>query len=313
MEPRPSYITLINEFWTRYEKGGITAKEAVAYLYVLHRINLNRWEKVSISDKRMAESVGVSQGYIYKLKAELTSLGIEIETKRIGRSQCTFYSLKNVKLDDSQPTSQPPLLGREKISQPTSRPTSQLGRELGCESDFHIILDNKTKDIRPTTTEGAQEVLLEEAPAEKFLPSKIEQKTDAEIDSETTAQTAEVRRRFFAPESVTLLEQFCMGSKCDPAELRELTDQVLAEWQLTQTRHTAPDGTLDYGSAVRHLLNTVRIKLRVLRQEQRQGGSREERRANLYNAAVRQMRDAIENPGHRSPDGYDGPEDQRPF
>ncbi len=312
MEPRPSYITLINEFWARYQKGGINQREALAYLYVLHRINLNRWEKVAISDKRLADGAGCSQGYVFKLKPVLIELGIKIETKRVGRSQSTFYSLKNVKLDDSQPTSQPPILGCEKISQPISRPNIG-GCEVGCERDFHIILDNKTKDIRPTTTEGAQEVLLEEAPAEKFLPSKIEQKTDAEIDLETTAQTAEVRRRFFAPESVTLLEQFCMGSKCDPAELRELTDQVLAEWQLTQTRHTAPDGTLDYGAAVRHLLNTVRVKLRVLRKEQRQGGSREERRANLYNAAVRQMRDAIENPGHRSPDGYDGPEDQRPF
>lgn len=53
------------------------------------------------------------------------------------------------------------------------------------------------------------------------------------------------------------LESFCMHNRTDPGQLRQLVDEIFAEWELANEKDISE----------RHLINTLRIKLNIRRYE----------------------------------------------
>lgn len=122
------------------------------------------------------------------------------------------------------------------------------------------------------------------------------------------SQSAEIYNHVFGQGDSPLMEQFCINNRFTPDQVRQAARAVLAEWQLTGVTHTDAAGRLDYSDAIRHLFNTMRYRLNDI---VRRPKTREELRAELLGAAVRQMQDALENPEPYHEEEI--PEEFRPF
>ena len=61
---------------------------------------------------------------------------------------------------------------------------------------------------------------------------------------------------FFKPEHQATLEQLCMNNGTDVTTLKRYAAEIVSEWAITKETHK------DYNEAAKHLINTLRIKIK---------------------------------------------------
>lgn len=92
---------------------------------------------------------------------------------------------------------------------------------------------------------------------------------DVVADNCTHAQEKELNRKFleafFDPTRQAQIEVICMQLHTDPETLRKEAEEVIAEWELTETTHD------NYKEQAQHLINQLRIKYRSKLQENGRG------------------------------------------
>lgn len=92
---------------------------------------------------------------------------------------------------------------------------------------------------------------------------------DVVADNCAHAQEKELNRKFleafFDPTRQAQIEVICMQLHTDPETLRKEAEEVIAEWELTETTHD------NYKEQAQHLINQLRIKYRSKLQENGRG------------------------------------------
>lgn len=89
-----TYINLINDFWDKYAQEPISTPAAMVYLYLLNRINRDRWEPIFISNSELAKGANIGRRSLPAYKVEIAGAGLlTIEDQGEGRTAGTVYGL----------------------------------------------------------------------------------------------------------------------------------------------------------------------------------------------------------------------------
>ncbi len=278
MTPKRTYINLINDFWDMYSKESIKTSAAMVFFYLLHRINRNRWQPVFISDKELADEVGVSRFRLAEYKALLKEKNlIEIESGGRGKNAGTIYGIPKEKKPESSEENVPngsfncpdgdilkedsncpngDILGGGSncpdgdILKPQYVPNGSFNCPDGdiLEPPTPIILDIEDNIRHNTSSEDSACAHVKEAGGDVEKNEVLEEEKSDPIREATeqfreqkrkaAAEGVEVLRAFFDPTNIEYIQVLCMQNRLTPDQLRAVAERVIADWVLEGKTHT---------------------------------------------------------------------------
>ena len=101
---------------------------------------------------------------------------------------------------------------------------------------------------------------------QKLTPNKNIYNKNMVVD--VNARTHEEKVEAYMGDQITL-ERFCMAEHITPQDFRKLVDEVVTEWELTSESDTSK----------RHMVNTMRVKLRAKREAEKNQSKADKRKA----------------------------------
>lgn len=262
-----NYITLLNRFWELNDTERFTPCETMVYFYLLRRFNEAKWpEQLAVSTEQTTLGTGISKMAVINSRRRLAEAGlIDVSVHKKGRGSCSVFVLKNVYLNGKKSDHLIRHLNAEKV-------------QLNGKKCYHF----SKEEIPPTP------------PKEEIynIPRNKQEDNLASLDSGARTHT-----RMSEMSSVELLrmhftqcmarESLMMNFRIDEQQYRELTEQILSEWQISE----GDNFTVDVDRK-RHFINLLRIKADSAREK---GGarSRQECRQELLATAVDAVNNAL--------------------
>lgn len=230
----------------------------------------------------LKDETGLSRRTIRTCLARLIATG-EIEVEATNRFSlvtiCNFDNYQALKQD-----------GR----QTADTVNDQLPTQSATQSKGYVNANNlddcetekETSDQLKTPKTTRQTTLLKE-----YIYNNISV-VDARAREEIS--TEDFLRQYFSPNREAALQAICknLGMRTI-AELRELAEQIAAEWQAAEQTHR------DFRDAATHLLSQARKKLAAAAQSSRPSGQPSRRRA--YSADSREVNDRWKNSKYTPP------------
>lgn len=261
------------------------------FLHLLLKANTDnrRWQGREVprgslitSRAKLEAETGLSQKTIRTCLARLIATG-EIEVEATNRFSlvtiCNFDNYQESEQDE-RPTN------GQQNGQQTANQTAKL-------KDYANT--NETSDCEAEKeTSGqvnAQQTANQTATLKEYIYNNISV-VDARAREEIG--TEDFLRQYFAPNREAALQAICknLGMRTI-AELRELAEQIAAEWQAAEQTHR------DFRDAATHMLSQARKKLAAAAQSSRPSGQPSRRRA--YSADSREVNDRWENSKYTPP------------
>lgn len=261
------------------------------FLHLLLKANSSdrRWQGREVprgslvtSRATLEAETGLSQKTIRTCLARLIATG-EIEVEATHR----FSIITICNFGDYQASEQGE---RPTGGQVNGQQTANQTAKLKCYANT-----NETSDCEAEKeTSGqvnAQQTANQTATLKEYIYNNISV-VDARAREEIS--TEDFLRQYFAPNREAALQAICknLGMRTI-AELRELAEQIAAEWQAAEQTHR------DFRDAATHLLSQARKKLAAAAQSSRPSGQPSRRRA--YSADSREVNDKWKNSKYTPP------------
>ena len=228
-----SYIDLINRFWDYFRVKRISDIDTIIYFYLLNECNIRRWlNPFELQTRNLEVDLGISRKTIGEARKRLKQRGFIDFREGKGRGP-TIYLINGVIINNKLLkqgfcVSPEKHKGNTKVTQSKHKGNTKVTQEENTPINIEDKEDIKTKDKSP---DG-------------------DKKSDAVTDD-----FDEVINDFFSPAKSISFEAFCKNNRTTPERIRQLSEEIIAEWRLQGVTH------LDRKDALRHLLNTLRIIL----------------------------------------------------
>lgn len=261
------------------------------FLHLLLKANSSdrRWQgrevpKGSLVTSRatLEDETGLSQKTIRTCLARLIATG-EIEVEATNRfSLVTICNFDNYQ--ESEQGERP--TGGQVNGQQTANQTAKLKGYANTNETSDCEAEKETSG-----QVNAQQTANQTATLKEYIYNNISV-VDARAREEIS--TEDFLRQYFAPNREAALQAICknLGMRTI-AELRELAEQIAAEWQAAEQTHR------DFRDAATHLLSQARKKLAAAAQSSRPSGQPSRRRA--YSAESREVNDRWKNSKYTPP------------
>lgn len=262
------------------------------FLHLLLKANTNdrRWQGREVprgslvtSRATLEDETGLSQKNIRTCLARLISTG-EIEVEATHRfSLVTICNFDNYQ--ESEQGERP--TGGQVNGQQTANQTAKLKGNTSINETSNCEAEKETSG-----QVNAQETANQTATLKEYIYNNNISVVDARAREEISAE--DFLRQYFAPNREAALQAICknLGLRTI-AELRELAEQIAAEWQAAEQIHR------DFRDAATHLLSQARKKLAAAAQSSQPSGQPSRRRA--YSADSREVNDRWENSKYTPP------------
>lgn len=261
------------------------------FLHLLLKANTDdrRWQGREVprgslvtSRATLEAETGISQKTIRTCLARLIATG-EIEVEATNRfSLVTICNLDNYQ--ESEQGERP--TGGQPNGQQTASQTAKLKGYANANETSNCEAEKETSG-----QVNAQQTANQTATLKEYIYNNISV-VDARAREEIS--TEDFLRQYFAPNREAALQAICknLGMRTI-AELRELAEQIAAEWQAAEQTHR------DFRDAATHLLSQARKKLAAAAQSSRPSGQTSRRRA--YSADSREVNDRWKNSKYTPP------------
>ena len=305
MPQKSSYIPLLNAFHENHSER-VYGPAAEFYMYILHRINRNRWNPVFMSDKEIAEARHLSRNHMSKYRELLVSEGLILFVKiGFGRNAGIYYGLPGICAPESAVNcTQKCTL--EKESAPESAVNCTQKCTLAAPTPYNRY--NKTYKTSSSTisacahNDGGGDVEIEAVKVEEVEATKTEAEKYRRKQAKAASQGTEVMATFFDSNNHAAIERLCMNNHITPDHLRDTARQIVDDWTQEGTCHDDPGGNFNLSDAIRHLRLTIPHRLAAQQRQNNRAApaSRQENRQRLMEAARDNLNRAIANQ-HRPP------------
>ena len=261
------------------------------FLHLLLKANSSdrRWQGREVprgslvtSRATLQAETGLSQKTIRTCLARLIATG-EIEVEATNRfSIITICNFDNYQ--ESEQGERP--TGGQVNGQQTANQTAKLKGYANTNETSDYEAEKETSG-----QVNAQQTANQTATLKEYIYNNISV-VDARAREEIS--TEDFLRQYFAPNREAALQAICknLGMRTI-AELRELAEQIAAEWQAAEQTHR------DFRDAATHLLSQARKKLAAAAQSSRPSGQPSRRRA--YSADSREVNDRWKNSKYTPP------------
>lgn len=261
------------------------------FLHLLLKANSSdrRWQGREVprgslvtSRATLEDETGLSQKTIRTCLARLISTG-EIEVEATHRfSIVTICNFDNYQ--ESEQGERP--TGGQVNGQQTANQTAKLKGYANTNETSDCEAEKETSG-----QVNAQQTANQTATLKEYIYNNISV-VDARAREEIS--TEDFLRQYFAPNREAALQAICknLGMRTI-TELRELAEQIAAEWQAAEQTHS------DFRDAATHLLSQARKKLAAAAQSSRPSGQPSRRRA--YSADSREVNDRWKNSKYTPP------------
>lgn len=323
MSTNKTYIEIINEFWASDLRKGLRNSTSLLYLYILNRINRNYWNPVTLTDRELARECGIGRRMLSEYKMELAASGLVAITVRIsGKRSYTEYSVDLSRGKAATAGGTPREVTRERS--PEWRGNAPVGSAEGNRTGGNNapvngsvlrhtepetpILYNKTDKrqrrlLSTTTTIVRADAHDVDGDVQNQALTVVKNNTDlATVTADylglqrrrAAEQGAEVLKAFFDPTCTYTIQCLCMQNHVSTERLEEIARQVVADWVQDGRTHDSPSGCFDIRDALKHLRQTIPKKLAALAAADDAPKTRQQKRQELIDVALRNMRDSIE-------------------
>lgn len=256
-----NYISLLNKFWIAHESERFTPCEMAMYFYLLKRFNDARWpDELSVSLESIALGTGTHKQTILNARKHLADVGlIDVKDGKRGRGGCATFTLKGTKKGTK-----------------IDHLIRHFNEEKVQENGTKLYLLSK-EEIPPTPPKEENNINL-----------ASRESRDAHIRVSEMNAIEQLRMHF---NQRMAKESLMMSNKISEQEYRMLVEEILNEWQIAD----GVDFQVD-SDRKKHLMNILRIKANILRENKGGGGakkSRQECKQELLTSALANLNNAI--------------------
>ncbi len=264
-----NYIKLINRFWAEVEMKDFLPSEACVYFRLLDICNRLGWQNpFSLSNSRVVVLMALNDKTFRAIRDKLAERGLIQFRKGKRNSSKPMYCLP-IEVDgewifpwDEDGNEAPGQSGVKVLQEflppkntaktpantPAKTPANTPAKTPAYNKTININQNDDDARARERTDGGGNP----NAGVELVVGGGAIEWVSAE----------EVVADFFSEERLKSLQAFCMKQHTDVDNLRELADEILTEWSLTNAGLHK-----DMKDGLQHLMSAMKIKLNIQRDE----------------------------------------------
>lgn len=255
-----TYIDLVNRFWKLDKEWNFSSVETKLYFLLLDIANSLAWKNpIRLSNENLSKKFEESEATVRRARNKIAQIGLITFKAAKSKAERSQYFITGIEECDTknEETRHPNVTNRDTQTTPKSDIITDCTLSSCNENNFER--DTQTS---PNVTPKSQNRDTQIAP--NILRQDIDKNIHPEKENyfvvKEKAPPLTLFDEFFAPERQVDLEALAMNQGVDIPTLKEIAQECLTEWNVTNTTH------VDKKDAFKHLVSHIRRKVECRRQ-----------------------------------------------